>query len=514
MSGYRNLRQTGETVTLIAVPNGRVKYGVFAYRPSDAQTPIFTTDANLNDEKERARIVGELPADAQAEAEPMLKRLAAGVAEARLTAKGSAKKDDTPFREDEPWPDDVDGAALASALETLIARFMMLPPFAETVIALWLIHTYLLPVADYSPYILVTSPVRECGKTTLLELLLHLAYRAQFTGGITAAALYRRIARHSPTMLLDELDTRLRGDSGELLRGVLNTGFHRSGKVTICVGEDQEDRDFSTFCPKVLAGIGRVWDTVTSRSIPIRLQRAPKARLATLDRIRGDRIDDLCQPYRRQLLKLADLIRYKTSVADPVVPNELGARQADVWRPLLAIADAIGGEWPARSRAAACALHGVAEDEGDYGLLMLEDVRALFIKHGADGKLASSTIVEELVSRDDRPWPEYGKTQKPISARGVAQLLARFGAKSHNIRLGGENGPVVKGYELGDLKAAFDTYLPPLLQSATSATGREKTLDQPFVAGVADRNEGRGVADRGEAWEPDESQLDALEVPR
>ena len=32
--------------------------------------------------------------------------------------------------------------------------------------------------------------------------------------------------------------------------------------------------------------------------------------------------------------------------ADPVVPPELHDRAADNWRPLLAIADLVGGEWP------------------------------------------------------------------------------------------------------------------------------------------------------------------------
>jgi hypothetical protein len=49
-----------------------------------------------------------------------------------------------------------------------------------------------------------------------------------------------------------------------------------------------------------------------------------------------------------------------------------------VWRPLLAVADAIGGKWTQTAREAALALYGVAEEEGDYGLLMLEDVRQLF----------------------------------------------------------------------------------------------------------------------------------------
>src|SRR5262249_17492552 len=157
--------------------------------------------------------------------------------------------------------------------------------------------------------------------------------RAEMTGGITAAALYRRIDRCSPTMLLDELDTRLRAEGGEALRGVLNTGFHVRGTVTICSGDDNEDRGFKTFCPKVLAGMGRLWDTVMSRSIPVRLQRASAAERRQLKKIRGERIGGECLPLRRQLRRLADDLKETLVAADPAVPDKLSARQGDIWRP-------------------------------------------------------------------------------------------------------------------------------------------------------------------------------------
>src|SRR5262249_6220447 len=156
-----------------------------------------------------------------------------------------------------------------------------------------------------------------------------------------------RIDRLAPTMLLDELDTRLRSDGGESLREVLNCGFHRTGTATISVQvrNDWEDRDFKTFCPKVLAGIGSLWDTVESRSIPVRLRRASKAERAGLRKVDGDRIREECQPYRRKLLRLACDVRERLAVTAAVTPESLSARQCDVWRPLLALAAVTGGHW-------------------------------------------------------------------------------------------------------------------------------------------------------------------------
>lgn len=395
-----------------------------------------------------------------------------------------------PFAVVEPWPDPVSGAALLDDLAQCVRRHLVLPAHGYEAVALWTLHTYLVDAADYTPYLLVTSPVRECGKSTLLDLLLHLAHRAQQTGGYSAAALYRRIDRQHPALLLDEIDTRLRGDSGEALRGVLNTGFQRSGRVTICSGENHDDRDFATFCPKVLAGIGHVWDTVASRSIPIRLKRASKEELRTLTKIRGHRIADECADHRRRAARFAADNLDQLQRADPVTPEQLSARQSDVWRPLLAIADAAGGAWPNTARNAALALHGAATEEGDTGLLVLQDLATMFGETDS-AVLPTVEILGRLVKMEDRPWPEY-RNGKELSARGLASLLGRFDVKPRTHRTGAAE--TVKGYSRADLQPVFTTYLPT--PSGLSVTAVTSTVQAP-VTDVTDRLSGVGlVADR------------------
>lgn len=489
MSDYTNIRASGETIAITVVPNGRVRYPIVAYRPTDLQTPVASDDANLSSEKERAKFLEQLPPDTRSEASELLLRLSADVLAVRVEqARRPAIRGDAPIL-DEPWPDLVDGELLLDALTKLLARYLVLPLHADVAIVLWLVHTYLFASADFTPYLWVSSPVRECGKSTLLELLERLAYRAKMTGGITGAALYRWIDRDNPTVLLDELDARLKGDSGESLRSVLNTGFSRSGSVTICVGDDHAPKEFKTFGPKVLAGIGRLWDTVASRSIPILLRRASKEELRALSKVRGNRIDAVCQPYRRQLLTLATAIRDEVADVDPAAPDALGARHTDVWSQLFAIADAVGGSWPTRARAAAVALHGGASDESDVGLLLLEDVRQLFRDGLAvDGKLPSARIVEELVKREDRPWPEYHRGQ-PLTKSGIARLLGRFGVKPKNMRVEhGSNSPVVKGYDYSDLASSFTRYLPISELAATAATDRPSGEERAIVAAVAENS--------------------------
>ena len=48
--------------------------------------------------------------------------------------------------------------------------------------------------------------------------------------------------------------------------------------------------------------------------------------------------------------------RQAGDIAWPEMPPEIQDRDADVWEPLIAVADAIGGEWPKRARVAAVTL--------------------------------------------------------------------------------------------------------------------------------------------------------------
>lgn len=521
---------------ITAVVNGRVRADVCLKMRGTGQT-LALEEINLSRGDERSRFASQLPDHLRDDALALLLETAEAVAAHRATSggkEGDAKNAPGVGVTDsvEPWPDEVDGARLLDDLGALLRQHMVLPEHADHIVALWTAHTYLLDCADFTPYLLVSSPVRECGKSTLLDLLVWLAYRAQQTGGYSAAVLYRRVDRVSPTLLLDELDARLTGDMGEAIRGVLNSGFHRNGKFSVCVGDEHEDKDFKTFCPKVLAGIRKAaagWDTVTSRSVPIRLARASKAQLGRLKKIRGNTIGSICHPYRQRLVRWANDVREELLDVDPPVPDELGARQSDVLRPLLAIADMAGGHWPETARTSMLGIFGVTEEEADVGLLLLADLRDLFRQSGAE-RMHTAHVIEELTKREDRPWPEW-KHGKPITAVQLAKLAGRFGIKSKTLRSGPVNG---KGYELAALAPIFEQYLPaersaavtdaqPITQPVTEVSSSSSSVLGEGVTGVTglrgdgpDTEDGRPVG-AGEAWEaaelapPDESQMLLME---
>src|SRR5262245_54502187 len=125
---------------------------------------------------------------------------------------------------------------------------------------------------EFTPYLHIFSPTRSCGKSHLLACIAKLARNVLSTVSLTVAALFRTIEQDQPTLLIDEVDNILsKGNENEELRAILNAGFERGSKVRRCVGPNFDLKDFAVFCPKALAGIGRLPDTVSDRCIPIHL---------------------------------------------------------------------------------------------------------------------------------------------------------------------------------------------------------------------------------------------------
>lgn len=260
----------------------------------------------------------------------------------------------------EPWPEAVDGQALLGELVAVIRRHVRLPIYAADAVALWVVWSWLIDAFDIAPRLVLLSPEKRCGKTTLLELLVSVAHRALLASGISPSAIFRTIDAAKPTLLIDEADTFV--NENEELRGILNSGHTRAAsRVIRCVGEDHEPRTFSTWCPMVLAAIGVLPGTVEDRSIIISMQRkAPGETVMPFPRsgkhaaaLRSE-LHDLARKVRRWAEDHGDELADR----EPTVPNELHDRAADNWRPLLAIADEIGGDWPTNARAAATKLSG------------------------------------------------------------------------------------------------------------------------------------------------------------
>jgi putative DNA primase/helicase len=144
---------------------------------------------------------------------------------------------------------------------------------------------------------------------------------------------------------------------------------------------------------------------------------------------------DVLRPIRRKLkrwvLDNADALR----AAHPVIPQALyvNDRAVDIWRPLLAIAAVVGGEWPERARNAAVTLTNramVEAPESDTTEL-LRNIRSIFYPAKPDGTpdepkdvLDAAVLCAKLTSRDEWKWATYNNG-KPLPCGGRARDVVR-----------------------------------------------------------------------------------------
>jgi Protein of unknown function (DUF3631) len=290
---------------------------------------------------------------------------------------------------------------------------------------------------------------------------------------VTPAYLFRKVGGDDgpPTILFDEIDTVFgaKAKEHEELRALLNSGHRRGAVAGRCVvrGATVATEEISSYSAVALAGLGWLPDTILSRSVIVRMRRrAPDERIEPFRR----RVHaPIGEALRRRLAGWAVTILEEATEARPGMPPGVDDRDADVWEPLLAIADIAGGEWPELARKAAVALVAVAREvEPSLNIRLLADLRVVF---GDEEQVTTKTILAGLCLLEDAPWNDL--KGKPLSDSQLARRLRQYGVKSKVIRVG-DTTP--RGYARSDLYDVWRRYLPPLpdkpATSATSATSQ------------------------------------------
>lgn len=141
-------------------------------------------------------------------------------------------------------------------------------------------------------------------------------------------------------------------------------------KAYRCVGDNNEIRSFDVFSPVVLCGIGSLPGTLHDRSIVIRLERAKSGEVC--ERFDSRHIEKE-KELRRKLARFAADNKERLDNCDPKMPDGAFNRIADNWRPLFAIAEIAGGDWPQRVAAAYAELAAKADiDAQGVGTMLLK----------------------------------------------------------------------------------------------------------------------------------------------
>jgi hypothetical protein len=395
--------------------------------------------------------------------------------------------------EPEPWPEPVDGREVVRGLMVVIRSYVvMVDPDAPLVVALWIFHDYVFELFMVTPRLCVSSPEKRCGKTTLLDVIGCLINRPLPTVDITGPALFRTVEEARPTLLFDEADNTFgrHGKAGEGASDILaifNSGHRRGGQVIRTFGEDFEPRAFSTHAPVAMALIGKPPGTLGDRSIYIEMRR--KLACEKTESFRADRTGHL-QQLARQLRRWCDDNRQALAASDPAMPDEVFNRDADNWRPLLAVADLIGFGTEARAAAVRCATEN--GDAHSLGVKLLTDCRQAFEELRA-GQLSSDRLVGYLKQLEGRPWAEWNRG-KGITTHTIVQILAPFGIKPEpsplhfaDWRHAYTSEPIIspatiraRGYRRTRFEDAWQRYLSP-------DRGEAQATPQPADCAVNDK---------------------------
>jgi len=365
----------------------------------------------------------------------------------------------TAYYEGAPPPD---SGQLFEDVADVFRRHLDLPSATTpTLLAAWVMATYVFKMFTYFPYLAINSPTRGCGKSLLEQILSELAWNA--TGlqtDPTPASLFRDIDANSSTLILDEIET-LRNAEKEkraALMGVVNSGFMRGAGVPRNERDSNGNfvlRTFDAYSPKVFAGINAVADTVRHRSLEIRMQRrAIGVRLDRFDvRVLGGELQDLRDRLHRFALgNVGGIAGFYATAQKMPLPVGLDDRAKDILEPLFSVAATIGErEVRLLHRAAQEVAGHRAEAEPESGLIMA--VGALW------GLFEENDSARHVLRTADAVGLFRGVGLK-VDDAGAQHLLRELGFESKPNRIGG--GEIVRGYRVNrkTMMELCNQYLP------------------------------------------------------
>ena len=393
-----------------------------------------------------------------------------------------------------PWDEAVEGKSLFRAILECVRRYVILTEPQATTVTLWTVYSWLHEnerFSTHSPVLLVRSAEKDSGKTTLLGIITFLTRRALNSVEISGAALFRSIAKWQPTFVIDEGDDVLTDNAD--LRSVVNSGWTRGQTVIRCHHETHDPESFPTFSPKVLGMKGdKLPDTTLSRSLAIDMKpKLAGEEIADFDHLDNENFARL----RRQVLRWATDNAEALAARQPEIPQDFHNRRRANWRPLLAIAEAMGVKQAGWEAALAIEQQQITVDPST-GIQLLTGIRFIFDQM-VDGRLAlgqadkdritTVCLVQELIDISDSPWGTYGRNDKPITAAQVTRLLKPYGIRSGNVRIPKEAEKTCKGYLQSWFEDAFTRYLPPASEAETASdfSGARKPASEPGTPGTA-----------------------------
>ncbi|MDP2298418.1 MAG: DUF3631 domain-containing protein [Pseudolabrys sp.] len=347
--------------------------------------------------------------------------------------------------------DDPNAPPVFRALVELLRKYTSMKDHEFVAVALWVMHSYRIMDFTHSPKLLLLSPIRGCGKSTVLRMLCRLSHNGLMAGSVTAASIFATINAIQPTLLLDEGDNLKFGQDKDL-KSVVNTSHERGHMVM----RGRPPEHFSTYCAMAIAAIGTLPLPLMQRAVVIHMERA-RVQLPRFnpDGEGGEEVEAMA----RRLRIWAANAKLNS---DPELPDFARNRFRDNWRPLISIADTLGVGKEARDVALIFVQTTVEEDPA---VILLRDIREAF-KGYFDDRMTSAELIERLHLIETSPWLEwrgmhYDQHARPLTQQGLADLLRPFKIKPRTAWPKGKprnQTKSAKNYFLADFEDAWKRY--------------------------------------------------------
>jgi hypothetical protein len=292
------------------------------------------------------------------------------------------------------------------------------------------------------------APIKEAGKTTVLNMIVALGKNTVKTMNASAPSLFAIIEQEHPTLCFDEVDN-MWGPSGQGARyreqlGILNEGYTQEGYVLR--SRNGVAKRFPVFVAAAFAGIGQLPDTLRSRCIPMNMRQVPDN--VTIE----DYEPDL---YRGEAARIAETLatwigtRGPEIDLQPVMPEGLRSRKKQIWKALIALGDLGGPVWSTKIRQASREI-GLGISRTAKISPAVELINLIASVAQPDVFMPTGDLIALLkFQRDHENKLEWATwlDNAIIATRQIANILRPYGIESQQKWLDGENR---RGYNISD----------------------------------------------------------------
>ena len=297
-----------------------------------------------------------------------------------------------------------------------------------TIIALWIIGSYLHPIFETYPFLYVGG-TKGVGKTKTLRFIEMLAFNSVNSLSVSSASLYRICQGMAATLLIDETSYLSSRERHEDLRTLLY-GRYKSGQTVQRVEKKGkigklEVEYFRVYGPTAMANIEGLEDVLADRAIEIIMLRTTNSEIANREILEDKPV---WQEIRNMLYRLAlqhwSVVRkiYRELNGENIkVKLQLTGRQMERWKPLIAIALWIGGEI---TNILANAILKLEKEKSEESIETLDYILLTALSRNVKEDAYYSL-------KDIKNWiqTELGEDQPPkwLDGRVIGRYLRKFG---------------------------------------------------------------------------------------